>query len=563
MSRRWTIRKQDATAEPVIDRLLSLRGIVTEADRARFLEPDYDRDLHDPFLFSSMKGVMARIGLAREKGERVGVFGDFDADGITSSVLIREGLERIGIPVSVYIPDKHTEGHGLSMGALDFFSTEGVTLAFTVDCGMMNHAEIAEANVRGIDIVVIDHHHVPETLPDAFAIVNPKLRGETYPFKELCGAGTTFKVVQAIYTTFLPKEKDQLKWLLDVAAVGTVADVMPLIGENRVIVAYGLIVLSKTRRVGFQEMFALGKMPIRSGKTPIARDIAFHIAPRINAASRMAHARIAHDLLMEADPGKAREFARTLESYNDDRRKVSEKISGLVREVALQSMDRQVVFAAHEDFHFGVIGLVAGRVAHEFRKPVIVLTKGETESRGSLRSIPEVNIIEALEECSDLLIRFGGHAAAAGLLVKNADLQALETRLGEIVARRLSGKDTEPEFLADMVIDPADLTLDLARAIRRFAPFGEGNPEPVFFIGDAEVRELCSVGSDGKHVKFSLSFPGGILIDAIGFSLSDRIPGLRQGDQLDILFQIDENEWQGNVKLQLKLIDMRRSGDSE
>lgn len=557
MSRRWTIRDERATAEPVINRLLSLRGIVTEDDRRRFLEPDYDRDLHDPFLFSSMEKVMGRIRDAKRRGERIGIFGDFDADGITSSVLLREGLERIGVSVSVYIPDKHAEGHGLSVKALDFFSAEGVSLAFTVDCGMMNHAEIAEANARGIDIIVIDHHHVPETLPEAFSIVNPKLRNEPYPFKELCGAGTTFKVVQAIYKAFLPGHEGELKWLLDVAAVGTVADVMPLIGENRVIVTYGLIVLSKTRRVGFQEMFALGRMPIRSGKTPVARDIAFHVAPRINAASRMAHARIAHDLLMEADAGKAREFARMLEGYNDERRKVSESISVLVREEALRSTDRKIVFAAHEDFHFGVIGLVAGRIAHEFRKPVIVLTKGETESRGSLRSIPEVNIVEALEECSDLLLRFGGHAQAAGLLVKNEHLEALEDRLGKIVGSRLSGMDTEPEHVADMELRPSDISIDLVRAIRRFAPFGEANPEPVFFMGNVRVKESRPVGSDGKHLKFSLSLPGGKVVDAIGFSLAERIPDLRKDDRLDILFQVDENEWQGSVRLQLKLIDMR------
>lgn len=559
MSRRWTIRDERVSAEPVIDRLLSLRGIVTEEDRKRFLEPDYDRDLHDPFLFSSMGKTMDRIRVAKDEGYSVGIFGDFDADGITSSVLLREGLERIGIPVVVYIPDKHAEGHGLSMKAIDFFSAEGARLIFTVDCGMMNHAEIAEANVRGMDVIVIDHHHVPEVLPTAFAIINPKLRDESYPFKDLCGAGTTFKVVQAIYETFLPGSEGELKWMLDVAAVGTVADVMPLIGENRVIVAYGLIVLSKTRRVGFQEMFALGRMPIRSGKTPVARDIAFHIAPRINAASRMAHARIAHDLLMETDSGKAREYARILEGYNDERRKVSESISVLVREEALRSVDRKIVFAAHEDFHFGVIGLVAGRIAHEFRKPVVVLTKGETESRGSLRSIPEVNIVEALEECSDILLRFGGHSQAAGLLVKNEDLEAFETRLDAIVERHLSGRDIEPELVADMPIHSSDLSLDLVRSIRRFAPFGEGNPEPVFFMGNVLVEESRLVGSDGSHLKLSLSLPGRKTFDAIGFSLAGRIPDLRQGSRIDILFQVDENEWQGNVRLQLKLVDMRLS----
>ncbi len=570
MMRRWNIRSSDtsgsegasgdaATLSPILDRLLALRGIVTQEERDRFLAPDYDRDLHDPFLFSAMPYVMERLRTARVSGATVGVFGDFDADGITSSVLMREGLSKLGIPVSVYIPDKHSEGHGLSAKAVDFFESEGATLIFTVDCGMMNHAEITLAKERGIDVIVIDHHHVPEVLPDAAAIINPKLPGEAYPFRELCGAGTTFKVLQAIYGTFFPEEKSQLKWLLDVAAVGTVADVMPLVGENRVIVSYGLVVLSKTRRVGFQEMFALGRVPIREGKTPVARDIAFHIAPRINAASRMAHARIAHDLLVESDAERARELALTLESHNTDRRKVSEEISNLVREVAAGSGERKLVFAADERFHFGVIGLVAGRIANEFRKPVIVLTKGERESRGSLRSIPEVNIIEAIEQCADLLERYGGHAQAAGLTVRNEHLPELERRLEAIVAERLVGTDIEPELVADMRVSATELSLDLARGIRKLAPFGEGNPEPVFFMERMIVTEIRPVGSDGKHLKFLLTAPAGKSFDAIGFSLAGTIPDLGKGEAIDVLFQVDENEWNGNVSLQLKLIDIRKS----
>lgn len=571
MMRRWNIRSfdipgggNDAVGEegaipPIIGHLLALRGIVTPQDRDRFLAPDYDRDLHDPFLFSAMPYVMDRLARAKTSGERVGVFGDFDADGITSSVLLREGLSKLELPVSVYIPDKHSEGHGLNAQAVDFFEREGVTLLFTVDCGMMNHAEIALAKERGIDVIIIDHHHVPEVLPEAAAIINPKLPAETYPFRELCGAGTTFKVLQALYSTFFPDEKGQLKWMLDVAALGTVADVMPLVGENRVIVSYGLVVLSKTRRTGFQEMFALGRVPIREGKTPIARDIAFHIAPRINAASRMAHARIAHDLLVERDAERARELALLLESHNTDRRKVSDEISTLVREIALAAMDRKLVFAVDERFHFGVIGLVAGRIANEFRKPVIVLTKGERESRGSLRSIPEVNIVEALEQCADILVRYGGHAQAAGLTVENKHLPELERRLEEIIATELSGRDTSPELVADMKISGADLSLDLARYLRKLAPFGEGNPEPVFFMEHMKIAEIRTVGSDAKHIKLRLIAPTGTPFDAIGFSLAGTIPDLRKGDVIDILCQLDENEWNGSVTLQLKLLDIRKS----
>jgi single-stranded-DNA-specific exonuclease len=566
MPERWTL-KSDGFAYPaseenggiqdIIHRLLALRGVVDEEERARFLAPDYDMHFHDPFLFSSMRKVMDRLALARESGERVGVFGDFDADGVTSSVLLREGLEALGIPVSVYIPHKETEGHGLHVNALDAFDAEGVKLFFTVDCGMMSHEEIAEANRRGMQVIVIDHHHVPEVLPDAYAIVNPKLRGERYPFKELCGAGTTFKVLQAIYETFLPEKKGELKWRLDAAAIGTVADVMPLIGENRLIVTYGLIVLAKTRRVGLQELYSVGKLPFGAGKPPIARDIAFHIAPRLNAAGRMAHAKLSHDLLVEEDTERAREFATRLERHNIDRRKVSDDMAKTVSALAAAKPDRKLIFAAHPDFHLGVVGLVAGKVAREFGKPAIVLTVGETESRGSLRSIPGFSIIEAISECDDILLRFGGHDQAAGLSIRNEHLPAFEKRLEAIVERNLRDIRTEPELLYDMTIDSAHLTLDFSRELARFAPFGEGNPEPIFLLEDAVVDEVRVVGSDKKHLKLRLR-AGGRVFDAIGFSLAKVFGDLASGERIDAMIGVNENEWNGSVTLQLKVYDMRR-----
>ena len=560
----WKLKSDDPSTgsdsiESALETLLLLRGIATPEERERFLEPDYDRDLHDPFLFTSMERVTERFAKARDAGERVGLFGDFDADGITSTVLLHEALTKLSIPVTVHIPDKHTEGHGLSGVALDLFERDGVTLVVTVDCGMTDHEPIAEAKRRGMDTIVIDHHHVPETVPDAYAFVNPRLPGETYPFKELCGAGISFKVLQAVYMRFFPEELEQLKWFLDVAAVGTVADVMPLVGENRTIVTYGLVVLSKSKRHGFREMVSRGRIPVGGGKAPSARDISFQIAPRINAASRMAHARVAYDLLVEEDPDRARETAGILEAHNVERQKVSAEIAKAVKVVALAHADRRFVFAAHEDFHFGVVGLVAGRIANEFRKPTIVLTKGESVSRGSLRSIPELNIIEVIEECGDLLERFGGHAQAAGLTVRNEHLAVLEERLERLANERLSGDRLEPETSVDMRLHPSLLTLDFARRVKRLAPFGQGNPEPVFLLESVRVEGVRPVGSDGKHLKLSLSVQGGRRFDAIGFSLADRISGLSAGDMIDIVFQLDENEWNGSVNLQLKLVDMRRS----
>lgn len=371
---------------PIVASLLDQRGYREEDERVRFLSPQYDRDLHDPFLFSQMERVVERIGISLSRGEVIGIFGDYDADGVTSATVMRETIQALGGRAVVYIPRKDTEGHGLNTRALDFFTKEGARLIMTLDCGMMNHEEIEEANMLGLDVIIIDHHHVPEVLPSAYAIINPKLTGETYPFRDLCGAGTAFKVAQALFRRFAPEKEDQVKWLLDIVATGTVADVMPLVGENRVLVTYGLIVLSRTRRIGFQEMFRVGRMPFNADKKPSARDIAFQIAPRINAASRMAHAMLAHDLLMESDTEKAGELALELENHNNARRKLStetaEQVSALVE---AEYQDKKFIFAVGEAYPFGIVGLIAGRIAHAYRKPTCVLFRGATESMGSFR----------------------------------------------------------------------------------------------------------------------------------------------------------------------------------
>ena len=556
------VSQSEPSMHPVLQLLLEQRGVLDAEEQGRFFFPDYERDLHDPFLFTSMRRVVDRIARAKANGECVGVFGDYDADGVTSSVILRTGLEALGLAVSVYIPNKNTEGHGLHVNAIDAFIQAGVTLAFTVDCGMTNHAEILEAKHRGIEFIVIDHHHVPEVLPEAFAIVNPKLPDAGYPFTELCGAGTTFKVVQALYQDLLPGAVSQLKWLLDVAAIGTVADVMPLIGENRTLVHFGLIVLGKTRRIGLQELFAVGRIPIDDNHMPTAWSISFQVAPRINATSRMAHAMQAHKLLMTTDRVEARDLALEIESHNVERRKVSDYITTQVRKIALEASEKKLIFAVDEQFAFGVVGLVAGRIANEFGKPTVVLQRSEEVSQGSLRSVPSVNIIEAIEECGDLLVKFGGHAQAAGLTVKNELLDAFHERFEAAVAKRLAGITPEAELLIDARVSPYVLTLELLRDLQRMAPFGQGNPEPTFLVENMIVNEARMVGNGNKHLKLTLSAEDGgqKTWDAIAFGLGERFPDLKSGDHLDLVIQLDANTWNGSTELQFKVVDMRRSG---
>ncbi len=552
--------KLGMSLHPVIEALLIQRGYRDRESAECFLAPDYDRDLESPFQFRDMEKVVNRIGHAKENHEKVGIFGDFDADGITSSVILRETLSSLGISSVVYLPHKIDEGHGLNEKAIDFFAGENARVVLTLDCGMMNHAAIQYANEKGREVIIIDHHHVPEILPAAFAIINPKLPNEAYPFRELCGAGTTFKVASALYERFLPEKRNDLKWLLDVAATGTVADVMPLVGENRTLVKYGLIVLQKTKRIGFQEMIAVGKIPVGETLPPDARTIAFHIAPRINAASRMAHPQLAHDLLMEGDRVKARGLALELETYNIARQKVSQETSEMIRRLVEEKFhDKKFIFAVDAKYPLGVIGLVAGKIAHEYGKPTCILQRGEGTSTGSFRSIPGLNIIEALETCAPLLEKFGGHAQAAGMRIKNENLDAFYERFNGEIEKRLAERVMEPELSIDLVLEPSEMTLDLVRELLQLEPFGEGNPEPVFVLENMTVLEARTVGKDGKHWKLKLQNGGAPhIFDAVGWSLVSSFPHLKEGEVIDIAFTLSENIWQGRSRLQLKLIDIQK-----
>ncbi|MBI2439282.1 MAG: single-stranded-DNA-specific exonuclease RecJ [Candidatus Moranbacteria bacterium] len=551
--------EKKSSYHPVLSALLADRGCVTDEESERFLFPQFDRDIHDPFLFHFMERVVKRLGEARKHGETIGIFGDYDADGVTASVIMREALTALGIAVVVYIPEKLSEGHGLNMKAVNFFVEQNIGLIVTLDCGMTNHDEIDSAKKQGVDVIIIDHHHTPEILPNAYAIINPKLPGETYPFSDLCGAGTAFKVAQALYRRFLPEKIDQLKWILDVVAIGTVADVMPLIGENRVLVKYGLIVLSKTRRTGLQQLFAVAGIRIDENNKPDARMIGFQIAPRINAASRMAHAMLAHELLMEEDPAHARVLALELDAHNVARQKTSTLITEQVRAIVKERYEnKKFIFAVEKHFPFGIVGLIAGRIAHEFHKPTCVLTKGKETSQGSFRSIPELDIISLINQCGDLLEKFGGHAQAAGMTIRNDRLDTFYERFNALVEEKLKNIITEPKFIIDVRIQPEHITPELVRGMELLAPFGEGNPEPVFSLARMRVKEARLVGNGQKHLKMCLTNQEGTRqYDAIGFSLGERASSLTVDTLLDAAFQLSENTWNGNTTVQLKLLDMR------
>lgn len=564
----WRLREHadlpdDLAALPhPLGRLFAVRGLVTSADRERFLAPDYARDTHDPFAFVAMEAAVARLVAAHTRGERVGIYGDYDADGVCGATLLADVLGDLGFAYEVYIPHKERDGHGLSMLAVEHFAASGVGLIVTVDCGITNIAEVAAARERGMDAIIIDHHHVPEILPDAVAVINPKLPGSGYPFADLCGTGTAFKVACALYARMAPGRAEQTKWLLDLVAIATVADMMPLLGENRTLVAYGLIVLQKTRRVGLQELFAVGRVPVDASRPPTAHTIGFQIAPRINAAGRMGHAQDAHALLADTDPQTARLKALDLEELNTERRKVADFVVTQARaQIAALPTTPAGIVVGHDDYFHGVVGLAAGRLAEELARPVGVFQHMGDTSLGSFRSRAGIHVVEILAQCEDCLVKYGGHAQAAGATVRRDMFDTFAARFAALVDAALAVQpDVADGVLVDAALAPGDVTLDLAHAVARLAPFGIGNDEPLFVVRDLALASLRPVGTTGAHIKFAFADPHDprIRIDGIGFSLARVVADLSPGDRVDVVARVSENVWQGRASVQLEVKDIAK-----
>lgn len=553
-------RNVDLDIHPIALNLLCQRGLDTKEKIEFFLNPDYDRDIRDPFLFSDMEKAADRIKKASDNKEKVVIFGDYDADGVTSTVILKETLEELGVLAEIYIPDKKLEGYGLNLEAIGNFKKGGVKLIVTVDCGITNFDEIGEAKKQGIDVIISDHHHVPENLPPALAIINPQMENCRYPSRNLAGVGVVFKIVQAIYKKFLPEKFDQIKWLLDLVAIGTIADCVPLENENRALAKFGLLVLSKTRRAGLKELFSVGRITIDENNYPDARKVAFQIAPRINAAGRMDHANTAFNLLVEKNQALARGLALEIEASNQKRQKETDRVAEEIRILANNAFkNKKFIFAVDEHFPIGIAGLVAGKIADEFHKPAAVFQKEEKVSRGSFRSIPELNIIELLEKCKELTLKCGGHSQAAGVTVENENLEKFYEKLDSLIEKKLEGKEYGSVTEIDLEVSANDIDFELADAIKKFEPFGEGNKEPVFLACGMVVQEIKTVGNTGKHIKLFLRPAGDSpkIFEAIGFNLSEANGHLKEDDKIDIIFNLQVDSWNGSKKIQLKIVDLR------
>ncbi|MGQ9517410.1 MAG: single-stranded-DNA-specific exonuclease RecJ, partial [Anaerolineae bacterium] len=543
---------------PLILQLLYNRGVSTAEEIEDFLACRVRQD--NPFQLAGMNPAVARIRQAIKRAEPIAVYGDFDADGVTATALLVETLSALGAQVRPYIPHRIDEGYGLNCEALRALAEEGTRLVITVDCGIRSLEEVAFGRRLGLDIIVTDHHHVGERLPPALACINPRRPDSPYPFHELSGVGVAYKLAQALLRVERQcpqgdspprlSEED----LLDLVALGTVADLVPLVGENRALVALGMRQLNQPARVGVQAL--LGEARLSPGRVNSSL-VSWVLAPRLNAAGRLDSAMLSYALLAAQEPAEAARLARQLGQLNRQRQQLTQWALQLaLSQLMAQEAGRELLFFAHPELPQGIVGLVAGRLVETFYRPAIVVELGQEFSHGSARSIPEFHITQALDECSarGLLVRHGGHAAAAGFTAETARLEELAVMLQQIAGRHLQEQELAPTLLIDAVVDLQAMDWATLEMMHQLEPFGYGNQPPLLVSRHVQVLAARAVGADGRHLKLTLS-DGARRWDAIAFGLgavAEQLPA-----RVDIAYHLQETEWNGPVRLQLNVQDIR------
>ncbi len=552
---------------PLLVQLLISRGVETQAAVDGFLNPDWTKDVPDPFLFSQMERVVERIIRAIEQREKMVIFGDYDADGVTASAVLAETFKALGARWEVYLPDRQGEGYGLNTRAIEEIAKGGAKLIITVDCGSSNVAEIVRANELGLDVIVTDHHHESPQRPPAYAILNAWFAGETYPFRDLSAGGVAFKVVQALLARTdsgarfgRPLPEGWEKWLLDFVAISTVADMVPLQGENRTLVRYGLLVLRKSRHLGVRELVRASRLQLGALS---ADDIAYILGPRINAAGRLHHASTAFDLLMTEDAATAAALSQTLNQTNSDRQRLtSEVYHACVTQLGPQPTT-PVLFAGDPDWPAGILGLVAGKLVQRYGKPAIVYGSINGDTVASGRSLPALNIIETLDEVRSFLGRYGGHSQACGFTLTSPDVRpAFEAALTEAVDRRLAGIASGPVLEIDARLPIEQVDWPLTETLLQLEPYGIGNRKPRFLAEEVEIISIDRVGGDAQHLKLAVMDGDHVVRKMIGFSFGEHGEGLTVGERLDVVYEAGVHTWNGNREIELKMIDAKHTHES-
>ena len=543
---------------PVLAQVLYNRGLTDPTAAYKFL---YDRDVDsNPFDLKGMSQAVARIRQAISRQEPIIIYGDFDADGVTSTALLIQTLRALRAVVKPYIPHRVDEGYGLNSKALLKLARAGVKLVITVDCGIRSVEEVEDGKAAGLDIIITDHHSIGPEIPDALAVINPKQVDCKYPEDMLAGVGVAFKLAQALLRSYAANNRKQPlnlvdEQLLDLVALGTVADLAPLNRlENRALVRRGLEVINRAQRPGLRAL--LGVAGVEPGKVS-AMNIGFSLGPRINASGRLGSAMTAYHLLDARELGQAEKLAVELQTLNVKRQDLTRDAQTMIREQveAEGKQDAPLIFAASPQFQPGIVGLVAGRLAEEFYRPAVVMEEGESESRASCRSIPQFDIVQALDQCADLLVRHGGHAQAAGFSVLNENVPDLIERLTYLADETLAGQELLPTLEIDAEVDVNQTSEALWEELQSLEPTGYTNAAPVFMMRNAYIMEWRLVGKESNHLKFKVARAGRPPLDAIGFGLGEwsaYLPG-----HVDIAYQLEINEWNGRRSLQLNVQDIR------
>lgn len=528
----------------LFEQILTARGLTTRAARQAFLQPDYMAVKHDPFLLPDMEKAVARLKHARQQGEKIVIYGDYDIDGLSATALLLDAFGKFGFKdVDAFIPNRFVEGYGMTMGAVDKVRDMGADLIVTVDTGSLCHAEIAYAASLGIDTVVTDHHNVAETPPPSVAAVNPKFPGHTYPFRDLCGAGVAFKLVQALQTELDGLPDGYEKWLLDLVALGTVCDIVTLADENRANVYWGLEVLKKQQRPGLKALMAsAGIEPERVN----ARHLGFGLGPRMNAAGRLETAQHALDMLVARDGLVALEASEKLEELNGKRRGIQDAIFEEACVQAEELADDRVLVVSSDGWNHGVIGIVASKLVEKYKKPVFIIGERGEEATGSARSFGDFSAADAVRAADDIIIKGGGHGAAAGVTLATEKINDFRRRVNEFYdSLQLTNQERYLLPKADVEIDDfSEIDEDLVANLAKMEPFGNGNPEPVLKITRASVLSMRRMGADGQHVKLALRDKNSKVLQVLAFNAPEEF--FREtGDEVVAWFQPTVNEWQG------------------
>lgn len=563
---------------PIVANLLYHRELRTQEKIDEFLNPDYSKDIHDPYLFRDMKKAVKRVFEAIEKNQKITIHGDYDADGVSGSVILASLFKALEFDnFDVFLPHRETDGYGLNKNTVELLKKEGTKLIITCDCGISNYDSVELANKLKIDVIITDHHAIPDKLPKAHAIIHPKVEKEKYPDKSLAGGAVAFKLMQGMLIKHKEKndalpngEKHESfeKWQLDMAAIASVADMVPLQGESRTLTKYGLIVLNKTKRIGLQKLLLEARLLEDNGdlKKEISADtIGFQIAPRINAAGRMNHANVAYKLLITDNNEDAAELARELDGNNQERQKLTEKLFKIaVKQIEKDQMDNPVLFVLGKNWPTGVIGLIAGKIKEKYNKPTLVLAENDGEITGSGRSVKGFNLIESLQEIGQFMEKFGGHPMAAGLTLKDIrQIEEFKQALMITYLEKTKGVDMTPTLDIDAEVDLEHVNWELYDVLNNFQPFGQTNQKPKYLARDLTITALEPVGKDKKHLRIMVKHNTSKIRKTIGWSLcngngTNWCTELRVNDKIDMVFEIDVNEWNGNRELQLTISDLRK-----